>query len=145
MELSKAIRFGYYDALFGFVTDNGSPVPIFDVYAVPEDVNKPYILLSTQTSNQMGIKRCKAYDASILIDIVTGGQNNTAGRIQAEDIAEQIENIINPDSFEDIDISAYGYEIGNTSRESDTDSSLQNGNEYIYRKLIRYQMIVSKL
>ncbi len=145
MELSKAIRFGYYDALFGNVTSNSVPVPIFDVYAVPEDVDKPYILLSTQTSNQGNLKRCKRYTATILIDIVTGGLNSMAGRIQPEDIAEQIEDIINPDSFEDIDISAYGYAIGNTSRESDTDSSLQNGSEYIYRKLIRYEHIVTKI
>src|SRR5690606_36568872 len=106
MEVSKAIRFGYYDALSGNVTSNSVPVPIFDVYAVPENVSKPYILLSTQTSNQGNLKRCKRYTATILVDIVTGSANDTAGRIQAEDISEQIEDIINPDSFEDIDISA---------------------------------------
>lgn len=145
MELSKAIRFGYYDALNGNITSNGNIVPIYDVYAIPEDVNKPYILLSTQTSFQRNLKRCKAYNASILIDVVTGGQNNTAGRIQAEDIAEQIEDIVNPDTFNDLDIEMYGWSIGNTSRESDTDSSLMNGHEYVYRKLIRYEHIVTKM
>lgn len=145
MELSKAIRFGYYEALFGNVTDGGLAVPIFDVYAVPENVSKPYILLSTQTSNQGNLKRCKRYTATILIDIVTGDQNSMSGRQQAENIAEQIEEIINPDSFDDIDITAYGYDIGNTSRESDTDASLMNGTEYVYRKLIRYEHIVTKM
>ena len=145
MELSKAVRFGYYDALNGNVTSGGSDVPIFDVYAVPEDINKPYILLSTQTSNQLTIKRCKRYNATILIDIVTGGLNSMAGRIQAEDISEQIEGIINPDTFADLDISAYGYQLANTERESDTDTSLVNGSEYIYRKLIRYNHLIVKL
>ena len=142
---SKAIRFGYYNALNGNVTSNSVPVPIFDVYAVPEDIDKPYILLSTQTTNQLTIKRCKRFNATILIDIVTGGLNNMAGRIQAEDIAEQIENIINPDTFTDLDISAYGYQLANTETESDTDSSLQNGSEYIYRKLLRYNHLIVKL
>lgn len=145
MELSKAIRFGYYEALNGNVTVDSVAVPIFDVYALPEGISKPYILLSTQTSFQRNLKRCKMYNASILIDIVTGGANNAAGRIQAEDIAEQIEDIINPDTFNDLDIEDYGWSIGNTSRESDTDSSLMNGTEYVYRKLIRYEHIVTKM
>ena len=145
MELSKAIRHGYYDALNGNVYHNGNEVPIFDVFALPENVSKPYILLSTQTSFQRNLKRCKIYNASILIDVVTGGQNFAIGRSQAEDIAEQIEDIINPDSFDDISIEQYGYSIGNTTRESDSDGSLMNGNEYVVRKLIRYEHIVTKL
>lgn len=145
MELSKAIRHGYYDALNGNVYHNGNEVPIFDVFALPENVSKPYILLSTQTSFQRNLKRCKMYNASILIDVVTGGQNFAIGRSQAEDIAEQIEDIINPDSFDDISIEQYGYSIGNTTRECDTDSSFMNGNEYVVRKLIRYEHIVTKL
>ena len=144
MELSKAIRHGYYDALNSNVYHNGNEVPIFDVFALPENISKPYILLSTQTSFQRNLKRCKMYNASILIDVVTGGQNFAIGRSQAEDIAEQIEDIINPDSFDDISIEPYGFSIGNTSRESDTDSSLMNGNEYVVRKLIRYEHIVTK-
>lgn len=142
---SEAIRLAYYDALFGSVTSNGLPVPFFDVYVVPENVNKPYVLLSTQTANQLTIKRCKRYNATMLIDIVTGGQNNMAGRRQAEDIASQIESIINPDTFEDLDLTAYGYQLGNTETESDTDSSLKSGSEYIYRKLIRYNHLIVKL
>lgn len=145
MDLNKAIRHGYYDVLNGNVYHNGNEVPIFDVFALPENVSKPYILLSTQTSFQRNLKRCKMYNASILIDVVTGGQNFAIGRSQAEDISEQIEDIINPDSFDDISIEHYGYSIGNTTRESDTDSSLMNGNEYVVRKLIRYDHIVTKL
>ena len=145
MELNKAIRHGYYDALNGNIYHNGYEVPIFDVFALPENVSKPYILLSTQTSFQRNLKRCKMYNASILIDVVTGGQNFAIGRSQAEDIAEQIEDIINPDSFDDISIEQYGYSIGNTTRESDSDGSLMNGNEYVVRKLIRYEHIVTKL
>lgn len=140
MEVSKALRFAYYDALSAQIS-----VPIFDVFALPEDTPYPYILLSTQTSVQMGIKRCKAYDATMLIDIVTGGPGVASGRIQAEDLAEQIEDIVNPDTLVDLDLRANGYAIGFTTREMDTDLSSMNGTVNIYRKLIRYKHLISKL
>ena len=59
MELSKAIRTAYFTALNGNVTYNGNDVPLFDAYAIPDGVTYPYILLSSQTSNQLRIKRCR--------------------------------------------------------------------------------------
>jgi len=67
MIVSKAVRTAYYNALDGNVTHNGSPVPVFDVYALPEEVEMPYILLSTQVDIQQPIKRCKRWNASILL------------------------------------------------------------------------------
>src|SRR6478609_8990114 len=137
MELSKAIRTAYFTALDGNITFNSNVVPVFDAYAVPDDIQYPYILLSSQTSNQLSIKRCKRYNASILIDIVTGS-TDPIGRSDAEDIAEQVDAIINPDSFIDIDLSGFGYQCGNTTREGDNDISDKNNIYYIYRKLLTY-------
>lgn len=144
MELSKALRVGYFNALDGNVTYNGFDVPVFDAYALPEGISYPYILLSSQTSVQGNLKRCKRYNASILIDIVTGS-TDPIGRSDSEDIAEQIEDIINPDSFEDLNINVNGYDIGNTSRAGDNDLSDKNGVYYIFRKLITYDHIITKL
>lgn len=139
MELSKAIRTGYYTALNGNIS-----APVYDVYAIPEGVKYPYVLLSSQTSIQGNLKRCKKYDATILLDIVTGS-TDPIGREQSENIAEEIENIINPDSFADIDLSSNGYSIGNTTRGSDYDMGDKNGAYYVFRKLIRYEHLISKL
>lgn len=144
MELSKAIRTAYYTALNGNVTFNSNSVPVFDAYAIPDGVTYPYILLSSQTSVQGNLKRCKRYSASILIDIVTGS-SDPIGRSDAEDIAEQIEDIVNPDSFADLNLNVNGYDIGNTSRAGDSDLSDKNGIYYIFRKLITYDHIVTKL
>lgn len=144
MELSKAIRTGYFNSLDGNVTFNSNVVPVFDAFAIPEGVSYPYILLSSQTSTQGNLKRCKRYNASILIDIVTGS-SDPIGRSDAEDIAEQIEDIINPDSFEDLNINVNGYDIGNTSRAGDNDLSDKNGIYYIFRKLITYDHIITKI
>lgn len=144
MELSKAIRTAYYTALNGNVTFNSNVVPVFDAFAIPDGVTYPYILLSSQTSVQGNLKRCKRYSASILIDIVTGSAD-PIGRSDAEDIAEQIEDIVNPDSFADLNLNVNGYDIGNTSRAGDSDLSDKNGIYYIFRKLITYDHIVTKL
>lgn len=144
MELSKAVRTAYYTALNGQITFNSNIVPVFDVYALPDGVPYPYILLSSQTSNQLTIKRCKRYNASILIDIVTGS-TDPIGRSDAEDIAGQIEDIINPDTFIDLDLSAYDYQLMNTTRDNDTDLTDKNNIYYIYRKLLTYNHLIVKL
>jgi len=144
MELSKAVRTAYYTALDGNITFNSNVVPVFDAFTVPDGVSYPYILLSSQTSNQLSIKRCKRYNASILIDVVTGS-TDPIGRSDAEDIAEQIEDIVNPDNFVDPDLSVYGYQIVNTTREGDNDISDKNNIYYIYRKLLTYSFLAVKL
>src|SRR6478609_8086583 len=144
MELSKAVRTAYFTALNGNITFNSNVVPIFDAYAVPDGVSYPYILLSSQTSNQLTIKRCKRYNTSIFIDIVTGS-TDPIGRSDAEDIAEQVDAIINPDTFIDIDLSAYGYQLGNTLRDGDNDLTDKNGLYYIYRKLLTYNFLIIKI
>lgn len=144
MELSKAIRTAYYNVLNGNVILNSKFVPIFDAYALPDGIPYPYILLSSQTSNQLSIKRCNRYNASILIDIVTGG-TDPIGRGDAEDIAEQVGAVVNPDTFIDIDLSDFGFQLGNTTRESDNDLSDKNNIYYIYRKLLTYSFLAVKL
>lgn len=139
MELSKAVRTGYYQALSGFIS-----APVYDAFAIPEQPQYPYVLISSQTSVQRTIKRCKAYDITIVIDIVTGSQSQI-GMAQAEDIAEEIEDIVNPDTYVDLDITANGYKIGNTFRVGDNNLTARNDLYYVYRKILTYGHIVSKI
>lgn len=137
MELSKALRTAYYQLLNGSVLHNGNPVPVYDAFPL---VNQyPYILISSQTSVQEGIKRDKGYEATVLIDIVTGSLDRI-GRAQSEDIAEQVENIINPED----DIAVQGYQIISTTRDSDGDLTNKNEMYFIYRKLMRYRHKIFK-
>lgn len=144
MEVSLAIRKGYFDALNGNVSYNSVDLGIYDAYAVPEDVAYPYILLSSQVESQRLQKDCKTYDANILIDVVTGDLN-PIGRQQSEEIADQIEDIINPDSRVNIDIESDGYKIGSTNRLEGSDLTAKNNQYYVFRKLIRYQHIICKI
>lgn len=139
MEISEAIRTGYFDNLLGVVS-----APGFDAFALPEGTSYPYWLVSSQTEVQREVTDGKVYDTTVLIDIVTGSMD-PIGRDQAEGIADEIEAIINPDSADDIDISMYGYSIGDTNREQGFDSFARNGSFYIFRKLIRYRHIIHKI
>lgn len=144
MELSQAIRTGYYSVLYGNVFHNGQPVPIFDDFSTAEGVSYPYIILSSQNNVQRFIKRCKNYDSTIVIDIVTGS-NRPIGRADSENIAEQIENIINPNGLDNVDIVSNGYRIGNTFRIADNNIVSKNDVYYVYRKLLTYSHLVSKI
>lgn len=139
MELSLAVRVGYFEALDGVIS-----APVFDAFALPENTTYPYVLLSSQTSVQRNVDICKVYDATVLVDIVTGSQD-PIGRAQAETIAGEVEVIINPDNAADINIEINGYRIANTNREQDFDTSARNGIFYIYRKLLRYRHLIHKL
>lgn len=141
MELSSALRKGYYTALNGNVTYGGQVIKVYDTFGLPEDAGYPYILLSSQNSQQKLVKGCKVYDADILIDIVTG-ELTPSGRFKAESIAEQVETLVNSTI---IDITADGYKIGHTNRESDTDLGSRNEQYYIFRKLMRYKHLIDKL
>lgn len=142
MQLSKAIRKAYFNALNGAIMDGVNPIPVYDSYAIPEDVKYPYILLSNQNNVQRGLKRCRFWDSDVLIDIVTG-DINPIGRSKSEDIAEQIENIINPYSYVDLSLDG-GYTIGNTILNSDTDLESKNDTHYVYRKLLTFNHLISK-
>lgn len=136
MELSKALRTGYYTALNGSIS-----VPVYDAFAVPDGLEYPYVLVSSQNSVQRFIKGCKAYDVRIVLDVVTGNMD-PIGMSDAEDISEEIENIVNGGT--DLDISANGYTIGNTYRIGDNHLTNKNDLFYIYRKILTYGHIISK-
>lgn len=139
MELNKAIRTGYFTALKDVIS-----APIYDAFAIPEQVNYPYVLISSQTNNQRIVKRCKFYDATVVIDIVTGSQN-PKGKAESENIAEEIENIITPDTYTDINIEANGYKIGDTIKINDNYLTQKNDVFYVVRKIITFKHIISKL
>ena len=145
MEINKAIRTAYFTALNGNVLDkDANEVPFYDAFAIPDDISYPYILLSSQTANQKVIKHCKRYTTTMLIDVVTGSKS-IKGRSESEDIAEQIENIVNPDSGIGLNLTDNGYQLGNTIKESDTYLTIINESYYIVRKLITYKHLTVKL
>ena len=139
MELNKAIRTGYFTALKNVIS-----APIYDAFAIPEQVNYPYVLISSQTNLPRIVKRCKVYDATVTVDIVTASKD-PKGKAESENIAEEIEDIITPNTYTDINIEAYGYKIGDTIKINDNYINQKNDVYYVVRKIITFKHIISKL
>lgn len=140
MEPSLDIRTAYANALLGNITLNGDVVPISDGFAPPEN-KYPYVIVSSQVEVQRGVKKCKQYEATILLDIVTGS-TDPMGRADSEKIANQIENIVIPANFQDLPTAQW--EIGLSRREQSFDRFERNDIFYVYRKLIRYSHLISE-
>ena len=80
----------------------------------------------------------------MVVDIVTGS-TDPIGRSESEDIAEQITDIITPDNFKDLDLTALGYQLGNTEIESDNYINSKNDVYYLFRKIITFKHLTIKL
>lgn len=144
MKVSTAIRIGYFGALNGNVTISGTAVPVYEDNSIPEGAKYPYIIISSQTERQIRAKRCRMYEATVLIDIVTGSLG-ISGRRQSEDIADQIDPIVNPITGPQIDITANGYRIGDTEQIFGENLDNKNNIYYMYRNLLRYRLLVEKI
>jgi hypothetical protein len=139
MDLSKALKAGYFQALYPEIG-----VPIYDAFSIPEMAGYPYVIISSITTSEITSSNCKKFNADVTLDIVTGFTRPT-GMDQAFDIAQDIEDIINPMSNADININAYGWEIGTTNLASSDSVQLRTGEYWIYRNVRTYSHIVVPL
>lgn len=142
MEISQAFRFGY-KAKLSTLTFNGVPVPVFGEGSVPENQPEPYVIITTFTSRQRFVDKSKVFECTQLLDIVDAAKEPTGFR-RALTIADAVEELINPDDSTDIDVTAYGYRIGNTFNIESKNLHYQNDTKYVYRVLKRYRHLVSK-
>ena len=139
MDLSKALKAGYFQALYPEIG-----VPIYDAFSIPEMAPYPYVIISSITTSEIANTSCKKFNADVTLDIVTGFTRPT-GMDQAFDIAEDIEAIINPTNKVDINITAYGWNIGNTNLATSDSLQLRTSEYWIYRNVRTYSHIVVPL
>jgi hypothetical protein len=139
MDLSKALKAGYFQALYPEIG-----VPIYDAFSIPEMAPYPYVIISSITTSEIANTSCKKFNADVTLDIVTGFTRPT-GMDQAFDIAEDIEAIINPTNKVDINITAYGWKIGNTNLDTSDSVQLRTSEYWIYRNVRTYSHIVVPL
>lgn len=138
MDIQQAVRVGYKNALSSISAE------VFDMGGVPESQPEPYVIISTNTVDQRLVDNCKVFECTQLVDIVTSSLSPT-GFDEALAIAGEVENVINPDSFVDVDITANGYRIGNTFLISSNNDLIKTRSKYVYRVLKRYRHLISKL
>jgi hypothetical protein len=136
MDLSLALKTAYFQALY---PDIG--VSVYDAFSIPENVSYPYVIISSVDVRETINSGCKSYTADVTLDIVTGFSSPT-GMNSAWIIGGNIESIINPNSRANIDLSANGYQVGQTRLTGSTAIQLRTDNYYIYRNIRTYSHII---
>ena len=126
MDISLALKTGYFQALNPEIG-----IPIYDAFSVPVSATYPYVIIASIDPVEELDSKCKSFDVSVTLDIVTGFSSPT-GMNAAWNISEEIENIVNPPSRQPINLEPYGWEIGQT-RSSSVPIQLRTGNYWIYR------------
>lgn len=135
MDISLALKTGYFQALNPEIG-----IPIYDAFAVPSNAVYPYVIIASISPSEIINAKCKSWNATVTLDVVTGF-NAPTGMNQAFEISEDIENIINPPSRTPIDLISYGYQIGQT-RSGSQPNQLKTGTYWIYRNIITFSHII---
>ena len=133
MDISLAIKTGYFEAL-----SYGLNIPVYDAFAIPANAVYPYVIIASIEVNEEIDSKCKSFNATVTLDIVTGSASPT-GMNQAYTISGAIEDIINPASR--IPIPLTDYEIGQT-RSSSQDNQIRTNNWWIYRVIKVYSHLI---
>ncbi|WP_343702694.1 hypothetical protein [Chitinophaga sp.] len=139
-----AIRNAHYQALNGVILHKGVPVPVYDGNA-PKDAPAQYVILGAQTLNQNGDKQTFITYCTIIVIVVTQFDIADPGNTKfADDIANQITQIVNPDPVTQLPLGP-DFEMMVTNVEG-SNSARYNDDRYRYvEKAIRFRHIVQEL
>jgi|ERR1044072_2215975 hypothetical protein len=141
---SYTIRNAYYTLLNGQLTSEGNNVPVYDEHA-PAEAPAVYVLLGAQTTFQRGSRTGFITNCSIIVNVVTRFPAAEQGnKKQADDIANQITQIINPDPVTQIDLSPDFFCIATNVEGSNSSSSHDQVYKY-NEKAVRFSHIVEQL
>lgn len=135
MDISLALKSGYFQALSPAIG-----IPVYDAFSIPAGASYPYVIISEINPVEIVNSKCKSYNVTVTLDVVTGF-SSPVGMNQAFEISEDIENIINPPNRQYIDLTSMGYQIGQT-RASAIPNQLRSDNYWIYRNIKTYSHIV---
>lgn len=131
MDISLALKTGYFQALNPEIG-----IPIYDAFSVPVSATYPYVIIAAIEPSEELDSKCKSFDVTVTLDIVTGFTSPT-GMNAAFNISEDIEDIVNPNDRTQLDITSYGWQIGQT-RSSSQPIQLKTGTYWVYRCIKTY-------
>ena len=134
MDISLAIKTGYFQALSPEIG-----IPIYD--SVPNSAIYPYVIIASIIPSEKLPNGCLVYDCVVTLDLVTGSNSGT-GMNSVWNISEQIRNIIRPLNGSDLDLTSYGWKIGETRGLPDNPIQFKTDNWWIYRNILTFSHIV---
>lgn len=131
------LREWYFSQLSGMIFLSSVAVPVYD--NVPIDTDFPFIVLADNNCVNYGNKDNDMTLNSFQVDVWTGFQNNSGGKKQADEIGEQILEIIvnSQDTTTDFKILTSVFESSNYME-------LATSSHKIVRKIIRISHLIQK-
>ena len=138
----KAFRMAVYSALNGNLTDLVSaPVEIYDGKA-DDDATNTYVILSTETGNQIPNFSLFLHDSSILLQICNK-TSSTTSKDELDNISDQITQILFPGTAIDGLVQQSGFQINCLQAQSvnSNEVALQNA----YTEATKFLRLTAKI
>lgn len=144
-DIGLSLRTAYYNRLQGAITYGGEVVNVYDSSAVPNTANKPYILLSTYISTELGegSKQSYAQEVTLLIDVVTKFPNSMGGKKQCDTISNSVIELIRTRQNGYLTLS--GFQIITTLLDSNNTLEELASDGVVVRRLIRFRHKIFEL
>lgn len=143
-DINLAIRQGFYQALNTVVTYGGNDVKIYTSFD-PTITDTLYIVLTTQTEENINTKSSFDTFATILIDIVHKQNRGTATFDVVDNVAGQVMNIIQPTRSTSISSPDANLQFCNVRRQSSNTLSETTDVNQISRRLLRFSLQVTEI
>lgn len=144
-DIGLSLRTAYYNRLQGAITYGGEVVNVYDSSAVPNTANKPYILLSTYISTELGegSKQSYAQEVTLLIDVVTKFPNSMGGKKQCDTISNSVIELVRTRQAGYLTMS--GFQIITTLLDSNQTLEELVSDGVVVRRLIRFRHKIFEL
>jgi len=140
-DASNSVRTIYVSALYGNISYNGQDVPVYGQTPF-RTTPKNYVVISSITETAVNTNQSFGNNVDVVIDIFSE-QYRIYDNAVVDNIAGQILNILIPDTavdgFDDAD-----FEVFPTARTSSTYLPLQNGDNFVARKIITISNLVNQ-
>jgi len=140
-DASNSVRTIYVSALNGNISYNGQDVPVYGQTPF-RTTPKNYVVISSITETAINTNQSFGNNVDVVIDIFSE-QYRIYDNAVVDNIAGQILNILIPDTavdgFDDAD-----FEVFPTARTSSTYLPLQNGDNFVARKIITISNLVNQ-
>jgi hypothetical protein len=140
-DAANSVRTIYVSALNGNISYNGQDVPVYGQTPF-RTTPKNYVVISSITETAVNTNQSFGNNVDVVIDIFSE-QYRVYDNAVVDNIAGQILNIIIPDTavdgFDDTD-----FEVFPTARTSSQYLPLQNGDNFVARKIITISNLVNQ-
>lgn len=140
-DAANSVRTIYVNALNGNIIFNGVDVPVYGQTPF-RTTPKNYIVISSITETANNNNQYFGNNVDVVIDIFSE-QYRTYENSVVDNIAGQILNILIPDTAVD-GFSDADFEVFPTARTSSTYLPLQNGDNFVARKIITISNLVNQ-